>query len=455
MQFLTTVIAFIVALGTLIVFHELGHYWVARWCGVKVLRFSVGFGKPFWVRRLGADQTEWAVAALPLGGYVKMLDERVEPVPPAEAHRAFNRQTVGKRAAIVAAGPIANFLLAAVFYWVMFVHGVPGLRPVVEAPPAATPAAAAHFEAGDLITRVAGHPVATWQELHQRLLQTAMKSGVVAVDVENVRGESHVRRLDLTDFVASDVGSDFLDVIGFDRYQPPIDPVIGKVVPGSVAERAGLQPGDEIRRVDDIDVDRWEDLVAYVRTRADRPVRLEVLRGNNDLVIDVTPVGETDNGTVVGRIGVVPHVDPDALQRYVTEVRFGPVAAVGEAVQRTWEMSAFTVQMLWKMVAGQLSLKNLSGPLTIADYAGQSAKMGWIEYIRFLAIISISLGVLNLLPVPVLDGGHLMYYAVEVIKGSPVSERSLEIGQRVGVAVLFSLMAFALYNDIQRLAGGS
>jgi regulator of sigma E protease len=455
MNFLSTLLAFVVALGSLIVFHELGHYFVARLCGVKVLRFSVGFGAPLWKRTFGRDATEWAVSAIPFGGYVKMLDEREAPVATSELHRAFNRQSVWRRVAIVAAGPIANFILAILLYWILFVHGVPGMRPVVGVPPAASAAAAAHFQAGDVITRVGGEAVQTWQDLRWQLLKHAVRHDAVAIEVENLRGEIATRRLDLSGLTADDLDADFLKVVGLGRYLPPLAPVVGKVLPGSAAQRAGLQEGDEIVAVDGKDVALWDDVVDVIRKRPEQMVKLSVERGTAELEIEVKPEAVQERDQLVGKIGIGPRLDPNEAKRWMIDVRYGPVAALGEAVRKTWDASTFTLQMLGKMIVGEVSLRNLSGPITIADYAGQSAQMGWLAYLSFVALISISLGVLNLLPVPLLDGGHLMYYAVEIVKGSPVSERVLELGQRIGMIVLFSLMAFAIFNDIHRLVGGS
>jgi regulator of sigma E protease len=454
MQLLSTLIAFIVALGVLIVFHELGHYLVARLCGVKVLRFSIGFGRVLWSRRFGADRTEWAIAAFPLGGYVKMLDEREGPVPAAERHRAFNVQTVGKRIAIVSAGPIANFLLAIVLYWVLFLHGVPGVKPIVGDPLPNTPAAAAQLKSGEQIAKIAGKPVPTWQELRWELLDHAIARSAVQLEVHDAGGHIRFVQLDLSRIGAGDIDSDLLQAIGLTRFNPPMPPVLGRLTSDGAAQAAGLREGDRVVAIDGKPVTQWEDLVAAVRAAPGRELTLTVEREGRQQQVTVTPGAESEAGQKIGRIGAAPQVDEADVQRLLTEVRYPPLEAAWRAVARMGEISVFTVKMLGRMIIGDVSLKNLSGPITIADYAGQSAQLGWLAYINFLALISISLGVLNLLPVPVLDGGHLMYYLVEIIKGSPVSERALEVGQQVGIVLLFSLMAFAIYNDINRLLGG-
>lgn len=455
MTLLTTIAAFVVALGCLIVVHEFGHYVVARACGVKVLRFSVGFGKPLWMRRVGRDATEWVIAAFPLGGYVKMLDEREGPVAREDLPRAFNRQSVGRRIAIVAAGPAANFLLAVVLYWALFMHGVPGVKPVLGEPPAGTPAHHAAFAAGDVLAAIGDEPVATWQDARWILLQHAIQKSTVAVTVLPASGGTATRRLDLSGLTTADLDSDFLRTLGLARYQPPLKPIIGEVVNGGAAQRAGLKADDEIVAISNQRIESWDQVVKIVRAHPGAQLVIEVRRGGAlQPAIAVSPETVVEGARKIGRIGTSPRVDRSALAGMIVEVRYGPLESLARAVQRTWDTSVFSLKMLGKMIVGEVSLKNLSGPITIADYAGQSAQSGAASYLLFLALISISLGVLNLLPIPLLDGGHLMYYAIEILTGRPLSDRAIEIGQHAGLALLFTLMALALYNDINRLIGG-
>jgi regulator of sigma E protease len=452
--FLHTVASFIVALGVLIVVHEYGHYLVARLCGVKVLRVSVGFGRPLAVWRKGRDQTEFVIAAIPFGGYVKMLDEREAPVPSAEVARAFNRQGVLKRVLIVVAGPAFNFLFAIAVYAGLYMVGLPEARPMLAEPPAATLARSAGIRAGDLVRAVEGEPVATWQALRWRVLQAALQRESLRIEVINARDQLSTVTLDLRDYPAQEVESDVLERIGLRLFRPTLDPVLGQVVSGSAAERAGLEKGDRVTHVDGRAVATWEDLVREVRRRPGRQAALRIERGELSMTLPVTPEAVAVNGEHIGRIGAAPEIPAAHAERIFVQVRYGPLASLGHAVTKTWDISVFSLRMLGRMLLGQVSWKNLSGPVTIADFAGQSAQLGWIPYLTFLALISISLGVLNLLPIPPLDGGHLMFYVVEILKGSPASERAIEFGQRVGIGLLLVLMAFAFYNDLTRLFAG-
>ncbi|MGB5082132.1 MAG: RIP metalloprotease RseP [Burkholderiales bacterium] len=454
MNLLNTLLAFVVALGVLIVVHEFGHYLVARLCGVKVLRFSIGFGKALWRGRYGRDRTEWVIAALPLGGFVKMLDEHEGPVSPEERHRAFNRQRVWRRIAIVAAGPAANFLLAVVFYWGLFVSGVQEARPIVATPVPGTIAEASGFARGETILAINGEPMASWQQVRWRLLQLAVEKQSARFEVVDPKQRLAWRTLDLSRFDLEGFDSDPLARLGLRLDRPDVAPVIGKLVPGSVAEAGGLQAGDRVVSIDGRAVRVWDDLVAAVRAHPEETVQLRVSRGAGEILIGLRPEAVQQGGERFGRIGAAPLIDPEAMKSFLTTVRYPPGRAMGMALAKTWETSVFSLQMLGKMVTGEVSWKNLSGPVTIADYAGQSAQLGLAAYVAFLALISISLGVLNLLPIPLLDGGHLLYYLVEIFKGSPVSERTMELGQRLGLTLLLGLMAFAFYNDLNRLLAG-
>ncbi len=451
---LLTVIAFIVALSLLIVVHEYGHYWVARRCNVKVLRFSVGFGKPLWSKTMGPDRTQWVLAAIPLGGYVKMLDEREGEVPPHELDRAFNRKSVWQRFAIVLAGPVANFLAAIVLYWFLFVYGVPGLVPIVAEPPAGSAAARSGFVAGDTVLGVGGTTVRTWQDFRWVVLQRALDKGVVSVDLKTIQGSNVSRELSFDGLASEDLEKDVLATLGLSRQRLVLPPVFGELTGNGAATRAGLRSGDRVLAVNGERVENWDALVKRVRDAPGQALQIQVRRGDVDVPpIAVTPDAVDDRGVRFGRIGAAPKIDETAMREMLTDVRYGPVESLGKAVAKTWETALFSLRMLGKMVIGEVSLKNLSGPITIADYAGQSAQNGWISYLLFLGLISISLGVLNLLPVPLLDGGHLMYYSVEILTGKPVSERVMAAGQHIGVTLLFALMAFALFNDINRLIG--
>ena len=447
-----SIIAFLFALGLLIVFHEFGHYLVARLCDVKVLRFSIGFGKPLIRKYWGRDKTEWVIAAFPIGGYVKMLDEHEGKVAPEDLTRSFNRKTVAHRFAIVAAGPIANFLLAILLYWLLFMHGVSGMKPVLGPIIPETPAAMAAFEAGETIVKIGTEPVSTWQDARWILLARAMeRSPNLIVETLNQGGEITWREMDLSKINADDLDADFLKKIGLNVYQPEIKPIIAQVISNGAGDRAGLLTNDEILSVNGEEIALWKDLVQQIRDSPGQPLVMEIQRSNTIVSVNITPDITIENGEQIGKIGVGPKIDRSRIENLLVEVSYPANTAMARAIDKTWEISVFTLQMLWKMVTGEVSWKNISGPITIADYAGKSAQMGIASYLGFLALISISLGVLNLLPIPLLDGGHLMYYVVEIIKGSPLSERAMEIGQQLGMILLFTLMTFAIYNDINRL----
>jgi regulator of sigma E protease len=440
--------AFLVVLGVLVVFHELGHYLVARLCGVKVLRFSVGFGRVIWSRRVGADRTEWAVSAVPLGGYVKMADEREDDLAPEDVPRAFNRQGVGKRIAIVAAGPIANLLLAVVLFAGTFVVGVPGQRAILAPPQPGTAAAAAGFAEGDRVVAVDGDPVASLQDLRWRVVKSQGRSSI-DVEVERADGSRSMRMLPVSGLSTADWEANPLSALGLRADLGA--PVVDQVSPGKPAEAAGMRAGDRIVAVDGRPARSPSDVANATNAKPGVPIVFRVARDGGESDVTVVPEASEQGGRRVGLAGLRLKVDPESVQRIAITVRSGPLDALGQGARRTWELSTFTLRMLGRMVTGDASLKNLSGPITLADFAGQSAQAGALVFVGYLALISISLGVLNLLPIPLLDGGHLLYYLVEIILGRPVSDRAFEVGQRIGMALLAVLMTLALVNDVSRL----
>jgi len=463
MNFLTTILAFAVCLGSLITIHELGHYLVARWCGVKVLRFSVGMGKVVWSRRFGRDQTEWAVSALPLGGYVKMLDARegdLASIPKEDLAREFTRQSVWKRIAIVAAGPLANFLVAIVLFAGLYMHGVEEPTSKISVRAAAgqdadrTPAALAGLRTGDRITAVNGEPVAAWSELRWNLMQAAVDKKEASLTVER-SGYGRVNAIvPAATMTALDLEGDIVGNLGIGVALP--SPVVQQVLPGGAAERGGLQVGDLLKSVDGVAVQDGVAFIELIRAAPDKTVQVEVIRAGEPRTLAVTPQAEMLKGAdgeksgkqavTVGKISAYVALRPDMIN-----VPSGPLSALGKAVERVWDTCTMTLKMIGKMVTGEASLKNVTGPITIADYAGQTARMGVASYLSFIAFISISLGVMNLLPIPVLDGGHLLYYSLEVLTGRPVSERVAEFAQRIGIGLLMTLMVLAVFNDITRL----
>ena len=444
------IVAFAITLGVLVVFHELGHYVIARLAGVKVLRFSVGFGRLVWSRRFGRDQTEWALSAIPLGGYVKMVDEREGHVEAADLSRAFNRQSVWRRIAIVAAGPLANLLLAVLLFAGTFVSGVPGQRALLAEPPPSTPAAASDVRAGDRVVGVDGEPVGSWQELRWRVVR-AQGNDRIALSLvrDNLDREPIRRELSIAGLGTEDWEGNPLSTLGLRADLGA--PIVDQVLPGKPAERAGLVNGDRILAVDGRPMRSPSDVASLTNAHPGETLTYRVQRGATTLELPVSVESSEQNGRRIGLAGVRLRIDPEVAERSAVVVRYGLGESLVQGFRKTWELSAFTVRMLGRIVTGDASLKNISGPLTMADIAGQSAQAGTLVFVSYLALISISLGVLNLLPVPLLDGGHLLYYLAEIIKGSPVSDRAFEVGQRIGMAMLAVLMALALFNDVSRL----
>lgn len=455
MTLIQTLLAFAVVLGVLIIVHELGHYLVARWCGVKVLRFSVGMGKVVYSRRFGADQTEWAVSILPLGGYVKMLDARdgdLEGVSAQDLQREFTRQSVWRRIAIVAAGPLANFLLAIAVFAGLYSYGMPEPAPVLRAPAENSIAYQAGLRAGDKITAINGDPVQVWGDVRWLMLQSVVDKEPAQLQISSADAQSQqlhavtIREVTIPlDGISPDeLEQNFLDKLGIDLARPPA--VLGPVVAGGPAMRAGLQQGDRILTMDGVAVTDGLNFVELVRAAPQRTLHLTLLRDGREMKLDVTPEQVTKNDQTFGRINVEM-----ALAPAMVTIAHSPLVALHKGVKRTWDTSVLTVKMVGKMVIGEVSWRNVTGPITIADYAGKTARIGLISYLSFIAFVSISLGVMNLLPIPVLDGGLLLYYAVEVLTGRPVSERFGAIAQRAGVGILMTLMLVAVFNDINRL----
>ncbi len=446
--FFSSAFFFIVALGVLITVHEFGHFWVARRLGVKVLRFSVGFGRPLWTWRRKGDETEYVIAALPLGGYVQMLDEREGPVEENELHRAFNRKPLGSRFAIVAAGPLFNFLLAFILYWLMFVVGIPGVKPIIGEVDPGSIAEQGGFRHGDTILRIDGKEVFTWSSAFMLLIEKSLDGGVVKVNVRDELGNERLRILDLNLMPEGVDKSNVIENLGFQRYTPHIPPVIGGLETGGPAEQAGLQKGDRIVSVEGEPVAGWREWVELVRQHPGQVMQVEVERQGRTLHMELQPAVVQSEAGEFGRIGAAVEYPEEIVREMEAVERHSIGGSMVMAGHRTWDMTILTGRMLWEMIAGNVSVTNIGGPISIAQYAGYSASVGFISFLGFLALISISLGVLNLLPIPILDGGHLLYYIIEFFKGSPVSEAAQAMGQRIGIVILLGVMVLAFYNDL-------
>jgi regulator of sigma E protease len=446
-------LAFIAAISVLVAVHEFGHFWVARKLGVKVLRFSIGFGKPLWRRNFGADNTEFVVAALPLGGYVKMLDEREAPVADHERPRAFNQKPLWVRSSVILAGPLFNFLFAVAAFWLMFISGVPGMKPVIGEVESASIAAQGGFQEGDEILSIDGKKTATWDDATMFLLDAALARRSSLVEVKDVASRLQERHIDFSQAPDALAKGGLLKNLGLSVWRPKVPAIIELVVPDKPAERAGMKPGDKVIAVDGEPVGFWHEWVAYVRAHAGQEITVRVVREGELVDLQLVPEPVEEAGKVVGKIGAAVQQPKNLRNDLRVTVRYSVVDAVGRAVAKTWETSALTVRTLWGMLAGRASVENISGPLSIAQYAGYSASAGLASFLKFLAIVSVSLGVLNLLPVPILDGGHLLYNIIEWVQGRPLSEYAQQIGQQLGIVLLLLLMTIAFYNDLSRLFG--
>ena len=454
MDLLFTIGSFLLALGILIAVHEFGHFWVARRLGVRVLRFSIGFGRPLLRWQRHPDATEYVLALFPLGGYVKMLDEREEPVPEDQLALAFNRQALWKRSAIVVAGPLFNLLFAILAYWAIFVAGDTGLKAVVGAVTPQTAAAAAGFQGGDELLQIGDRPVRSWETAAFDLTLKALDGQDLTVRVRDAAGEVHDRYVAGADIAGLVEDPDLLGRLGLQPRRPVLPPVIGEVVPGEPAEQAGLVVGDRILTANGQSLVSWRDWVDLVRERPGQSIGIEVARADGSRVqLAVIPRAAEVDGKTVGRIGAGVRVPADLMADYSVLVRYGPLEALDLALTKTADMSLMMLRVMGRMLIGEASLENLSGPISIAETAGRTASYGLESFVKFLAIVSISLGVLNLLPIPVLDGGHLLYFLIEGLKGGPLSEQFQLHGQQIGFALLAALMSLAFYADIARLLG--
>lgn len=450
MGFLYTAAAFILVVSILVTVHEFGHFWVARRLGVKVLRFSVGFGKPLW-SRIGADGTEYVVAAIPLGGYVKMLDEAEAPVDAPDLARAFNRKPLSTRVAVVCAGPLFNFILAILAYWLMFMIGVHGIKPVIDQVLPGGLAERAGMRAGDVILDVDGQHTPTWDSTVVAILDAALSDReTMRVGVTDDNGLPAVRELEIAGLDAELARGRLFADLGIKPLRVSIPPLIEETSVDGPARAAGIQAGDFIVTVDDQPVEDWRDWVEYVRARPGEELRIGLKRDGGLVELRVRAATREQDGQKYGFLGVQVKI-PETPESLRAVLQYPPLEALWQSVKKTWQISHMTLRMIGKMLTGQVSFSNISGPITIAQYAGYSATIGLVQFIAFLALVSISLGVLNLLPIPMLDGGHLLYYLIEFIKGGPLSERAQFVGQQIGIVMLALLMSVAVYNDLVRL----
>ncbi|NNN54810.1 sigma E protease regulator RseP [Vibrio sp. 1-2 (7-a)] len=448
---LWNLISFIVALGILVAVHEFGHFWVARRCGVKVEKFSIGFGKSIW-SKVGKDGTEYSISMIPLGGYVKMVDSRVDEVPEHEKHLAFDKKPLWKRTSIVAAGPIFNFLFAIFAYWLVFLIGIPAVKPVIGEVTPNSIVAEAGIESGMELKSISGIKTSDWESVNMGLISHIGDDLMtVTLTSANEVGSEVTKTLDLREWEFDPETQSAMQSLGFAPYTPEVYRVIEQVSQGGAAEKAGVLPGDEIVAIDEQRVTEWKQVVEAVRSNPDTPIELTVLRQGYEQTLTLTPGSrELANKEVVGFAGIAPKV-AEWPESYRFDLQFGVFESVGKAVDKTGQVIGLTISMLKKLIVGDVGLNNLSGPISIAKGAGATADYGLVYFLGFLALISVNLGIINLVPLPMLDGGHLLFFAIEAVIRRPVPERVQEMGFRIGGAIIFSLMALALFNDFTRL----
>ena len=454
----SSILAFVVAIGVLVSVHEFGHFWVARRLGFKVLRLSIGFGRPLarW-RGAAPDYTEYWLSSIPLGGYVKMLDERETPVADVDRARSFNHRPIWQRIVVLLAGPAFNFLFAIIAYSAMFATGVPGIKPVIGAVTEGSVAARAGLAPNDEIETVGGRPIDTWEAATLAIFDELLGKSRIDLKVREPSGDTRTVSLDVRGRAAELTEPSALYTGLGIRPAPVVPAVIARLAPGSAAEQAGLKVGDEVLRADERKITDWEQWAAFTRKRPGETVTLQIRRGGEELTVPVTIGTVEEKGVTIGRIGAAGSAELPAgtIERLRAEQRYGPIESLPRGVEKTWQMTSLTVRMLAHMLVGDVSLKNMSGPITIATVAGDSAQAGFSTFLNFLAVVSISLGIINLLPVPLLDGGQVLYQVVEWVKGSPLSERALALGQQIGALFLIVLMSFVFYNDLTRIFGSS
>ncbi len=454
MDVLQSIFAFIITLGVLITFHEFGHYWVARRCDVKILRFSIGFGRALYTKHFGRDNTAFVIAALPLGGYVKMLDDREGDVKAEDLPRSFNFKPLWQRVAIVLAGPAFNFIFAVFAYWIIFVVGISGLKPIIGEVEPSSISANAGLQFGQEILSINDTPARTWSTVIDMLIKHVVNREIINLTVMNSDGSKQTITIDLSKIsIDAMAEGKLLKALGLSVFELKVPAVVGEILAGGVAAKSGLLPHDEIISVNGVAIDSWGQWVDIIRNSPGQGLNVIVSRGVAEFNVSVTPDSVESEGSTIGRIGVVASIPEGLFDAYFVRESHSLPSAFASAIQKTWDMSVLTLRVLGRMLIGEASVKNLSGPISIAKYAGQSAGIGALAFLSFMAIVSVSLGVFNLLPVPLLDGGHLLYYFIEIVIGRPVSENMQLIGQQAGIVLLWVLMSIVFYNDIVRLLG--